>query len=161
MFSSKKEIFQYIDTQREVYPLTLMCRVFEVSRFGYHAWKRRGLSSKAKQDIVLTDAIERVFGEVDGIYGSPKIHQKLKQEGIEAGLNRVARIMQENGLKARCARIYRNHSKMDRFYASIKNEIKNLEATAPNQIWVGDVTYLKVNQEWRYVHKKEGRCQHH
>lgn len=59
--------------------------------------------------------------------------------------------MQENDLKARCARIYRNHSKMDRFYASIKNEICDLEATGPNQIWVGDVTYLRVNDEWRYL----------
>jgi len=59
--------------------------------------------------------------------------------------------MQENDLKARCARIYRNHSKMNRFYASIKNQICDLEATGPNQIWVGDVTYLRVNDEWRYL----------
>jgi len=59
--------------------------------------------------------------------------------------------MQENGLKARCARIYRCHARMDRFYASIRNEIHELEATGPDQIWVGDVTYLRVNEEWRYL----------
>jgi len=59
--------------------------------------------------------------------------------------------MRENNLKARCARIYRAHKGMDRFYASIRNEIHELEATRVNQIWVGDVTYLRVNDEWRYL----------
>ena len=59
--------------------------------------------------------------------------------------------MQETGLKARCARIYKSHTAHDRFYASIGNKIHDLEATAPNQIWVGDVTYLRVNEEWRYL----------
>ncbi len=63
----------------------------------------------------------------------------------------MARLMREIGLKARCARIYRCHAKMDRFYASIRNEIHELEATGPDQIWVGDVTYLRVNEEWRYL----------
>lgn len=67
------------------------------------------------------------------------------------GVNRVARLMQENELKARCARIYRCHAQMDRFYASIRNQIHELEATGPDQIWVGDVTYLRVNGVWRYL----------
>lgn len=151
MFSSKKEVFEFIDTQRQHYKLNLLCRVYKVSRFGYASWKRRGLSTHAKRDIELTKSIEKVFGDVDGIYGSPKVHEVLKQEGEVVGQNRVARIMQESGLKARCARIYRCHAKMDRFYASLGNQIHELEATGPNQIWLGDVTYLHVNTEWRYL----------
>lgn len=92
-----------------------------------------------------------MFGEYKGIYGSPKVHQVLVQEGLAIGVNRVARIMHEHGLKARCARIYRSHAQLDRFYASIRNQVHDLEATGPDQIWVGDVTYLKVNGEWRYL----------
>jgi len=80
--------------------------------------------------------MRRVFDKSDGIYGSPKIHQALQREGIVVGENRIARLMQENGLRARCARIYRRHVRMDRFYASIKNEIKTLEATSTNQKWL-------------------------
>ncbi len=129
----------------------MLCRVYDVSRFGYQSWKIRGQSARHQRDIELTESIERVFGEVDGIYGSPKVHEALRQEGIIVGRNRVARLMRETGLKARCARIYRCHAKMDRFYASIRNEIHELEATGPDQIWVGDVTYLRVNEEWRYL----------
>ncbi len=96
-------------------------------------------------------SIEKLFGDVDGIYGSPKIHALLKQEGEIVGKNRVARLMQEDNLKARCARIYKNNTNQDRFYASISNKIREVEATGSNQIWVGDVTYLKVNKEWRYL----------
>ena len=129
----------------------MLCRIYDVSRFGYRSWKSRGKSARSQKDIELTESIERIFGEVDGIYGSPKVHEALKQEGVVVGKNRVARLMQENGLKARCARIYRCHAKMDRFYASIGNQIQELEATGPDQIWVGDVTYLRVNDEWRYL----------
>ena len=122
-----------------------------MSRFGYSSWKRRGQSQHAARDIELKYSIDKLFGDSDGIYGSPKIHALLKQNGIVTGKNRVARLMQEEGLKARCARIYKPHTAHDRFYASIDNKIHDLEATGPNQIWVGDVTYLRVNDEWRYL----------
>ena len=129
----------------------MLCEVYGVSRFGYASWKARGPSNHAKRDIELTYHIERLFGDVDGIYGSPKIHELLKYEGISVGQKRIARLMQENQLKARCSRIYKNNTHMDRFYASIGNEIHEMEATGPDQIWVGDVTYLRVNKEWRYL----------
>lgn len=125
--------------------------MYNVTRHGYHSWKRRGLSTRSKQDIELTRDIERVFADHNGIYGSPKIYRALKSEGIDIGRHRVARLMQENDLKARCSRIYRGHVKMDKFYASIGNKIQALSATGPDQIWVGDVTYLRVNSEWRYL----------
>ena len=53
------------------------------------------MSKHDKRDIELRDCIEKLFGEVDGIYGSPKIHELLKQDGISVGKNRVARLMQE------------------------------------------------------------------
>ncbi len=161
MFGSKKEIFEFIDSQRSFYPLGLLCEVYDVSRFGYASWKRRGQSERSKKDIELLESIERVFHEVKGIFGSPKVYESLKEDGVLVGLNKVARMMREQGLKARCACIYRGHKKMDRFYASLGNEIKDLEAIGPNQIWVGDVTYLKVNNQWRYlavVLDKFSRC---
>lgn len=128
-----------------------MCEVYDVTREGYYSWCKRGQSDHAKRDNELKKNVLRLFDETGGIYGSPKIHELLKQEGTVTGKNRIARLMQECSLKARCARIYKNHTAHDRFYASIGNNIHKLEATRPNQIWVGDVTYLRVNKEWRYL----------
>jgi transposase InsO family protein len=129
----------------------LLCEVYDVSRFGYASWKARGESKHTKRDRELRSSIEKLFGSVRGVYGSPKIHALLKQEGEVVGKNRVARLMQKGNLKARCSRIYKNNAKQDRFYASISNKIHELQATGPNQIWVGDVTYLWVNDHWRYL----------
>jgi transposase InsO family protein len=92
-----------------------------------------------------------VYGEVEGVYGSPKVTEALRQEGMVVGENRVARLMRENELVARCTRIYRRHAGLNRFFARIGNEIRDKQATGPDQIWVGDVTYLEVNGVWRYL----------
>lgn len=151
MFSTKKEIYEFIDHQRPYYPLKLLCEVYETNRFSYASWKRRGISKHDARDNELRDSIEKLYHDSAGIYGSPKIYYKLKQKGIYTGKNRVARIMREIGLKARCSRIYRKHTNYDMFHARITNQIHEKKATKPNQIWVGDVTYLKVNKQWRYL----------
>ena len=124
--------------------------MYDVSRFGYASWKRRGQSKHAARDIELSTNIVNIFSDSNGIYGSPKIHALLQQNNICTGKNRVARLMQENSLKTRCARIYKNTAH-NRFYASIGNKINHLQTTAPNQVWVGNVTYLRVNKQWRYL----------
>jgi len=128
-----------------------MCDVYDVSTRGYHSWKERGISRHTLKDKEILNGIEKIFFDVNGIYGSPKIHAALKSQGVHVGKNRIARLMRENRLKARCARLCRSHAKMDRFYASIRNNIHEIEATGPDQIWVGDVTYLRANDEWRYL----------
>ena len=67
------------------------------------------------RDIELKKDVLKLFDKYEGIYGSPKIHELLKQEGTVTGKNRIARLMQECGLKARCARIYKNNTAHDRF----------------------------------------------
>ncbi len=129
----------------------MMFRLYDVSRTGYQSWLTRGESKRSEQDRELLSAIERVYVEVDGAYGSPKMTKALRQEGMLVGENRIARLMRENGLVARCARIYRKHAGVNRFFSKIKNELYDKEATGPDQIWVGDVTYLEVNGNWRYL----------
>jgi putative transposase len=131
--------------------LTMMLRLYDVSRSGYQSWLTRGESKRSGSDSEVLAAIERIFVLVEGAYGSPKMTQALRSEGWVVGENRIARLMRENGLEARCSRIYRKHAGVNRFFAKIKNEIYDQEATGPDQIWVGDVTYLRVNGVWRYL----------
>ncbi len=129
----------------------MMFRLYDVSRTGYYSWRERGASRHSERDGELLGAIERVFGKADGLYGSPKVTHALREEGFVVGENRVARLMRENELVARCARIYRRHAGLNRFFGRIGNEIRDKEATGPDQIWVGDVTYIEVNGVWRYL----------
>ena len=128
-----------------------LCKRYGVTRGGYYAWCRRKRSGRARQDDSLRAHIEGIFEASDGTYGSPRIHAALQQAGVRVGRKRVARLMRAAGLKARSARIYRRMPGTRRFFGDISNRVLDLKTTAPGQVWVGDVTYLKSGCGWRYL----------
>jgi transposase InsO family protein len=75
----------------------------------------------------------------------------LQQAGIRVGRKRVARLMRQGDLKARSARIYRRMPGTRDFFCAVPNRIVNFETTRIDQVWVGDVTYLKSAGRWRYL----------
>jgi transposase InsO family protein len=85
-------------------------------------------------------------------YGSPRVFHALKREGIRTSKKRVARLMQENGLRARAIKTYSKPAKVKFFYKAIENHRKDSDKpTGINQQWSGDITYLKVGQRWHYL----------
>ena len=128
-----------------------MCRVYGVTRAGYYAWRERPLSARAQHDVTLKRHIERVHQESRGTYGSPRVYRELKDRGVEVGENRVARLMRLHGIKARLAarRYYRGP--MKRFHAAIPNRAREVQLERPDQVWVGDITYLKVGGDYHYL----------
>lgn len=135
-----------------------MCRVYDVTRDGYNSWKRRGRCLRSYEDESLYDVILDIFNKSGKLYGSPKITESMRAQGYRISRKRVARIMQENGLKARRATIYRRMPGLCSFIASVPNRELNARADEPNKVWVGDVTYLKVNDEWRYLAVVMDKC---
>jgi transposase InsO family protein len=99
----------------------------------------------------LAVRIEAIFEASEGTYGSPRIHEALRQAGVRVSGKRVARLMREAGLKGRSARIYRRMPGTRRFFGDIPNRVLEVRTTAVGQVWVGDVTYLKVGSGWRYL----------
>jgi transposase InsO family protein len=122
-----------------------------VTRSGFYAWRRRSVSRHEQDDDRLLGRIRAVFEASQGTYGSPRVHAALQQAGIAVGRKRVARLMRQEQLKARAARIYRHMPGTRRFFSDNPNRVLNRETTAPDQVWVGDVTYLKVSGRWRYL----------
>jgi transposase InsO family protein len=128
-----------------------LCRRYGVTRSGYYAWLCRKRSVRARGDEGLSRRIRAIFEASEGTYGSPRIHAVLQQAGVGVGRKRVARLMRQAALKARSARIYRRMPGTRRFFSGIPNRVLELKTTAANQIWVGDVTYLKSAGCWRYL----------
>lgn len=122
-----------------------------MARSGYYAWRDRDRSRRIKQDERLLGRIRAIFEASDGTYGSPRVHAALRQADVRVGRKRVARLMREAGLKARCARIYRRMPGTNRFFSEIPNRVLGKETTSLGQIWVGDVTYLRIGGSWRYL----------
>ena len=126
-----------------------MGALYGVSRVGYYAWRHRGESARRGQDRSLQSRIRTVFETSGGTYGSPRIHRALQAVGEQVSRRRVERLMREAGLRARAVTLYRRIPGLHGFYTSIPNRQLDGLATRPDQVWVGDITYLKVGGAWR------------
>lgn len=130
----------------------MMCALMGVTRGGFYAWHRRQPSARAQADELLIEQVRQVHDKSRGYYGSPRVTGQLHREGVQVGRRRVARLMRLAGLQGRSARLYRRAKVGQRaFFASVPHRLHEQALRAPNQIWVGDVTYLKVAGQWRYL----------
>ena len=118
---------------------------------GFYAWQRRGESAHWEQDRLLTREIERLFVVHHERYGSPRLYQLMRNAGWLVSRRRVARLMRASGLRAKAVQGYRAKAKVHHLYARHPNRVWSTRVTGPNQVWVGDITYLTVGGSWRYL----------
>jgi transposase InsO family protein len=133
------------------YPLTLMCRVLRVSRSGFYAWRERPASARQHADQRLRVAIRAVHAESRRRYGSPRIHRTL-QPAYRCSRKRVARLMREDGLRAKRSPRYRSTTQTDGGHVPAPNTLRrHFAVAAPNQVWASDVTACFTRQGWLYL----------
>ena len=145
-----------IHTHRQEFPVTLMCRVLEVSRAGYYAAQRRVPSKRAQRDESLRALIGALHETSRGTYGSPRMHRTLREGGEPLGHNRVARLMRESGLRVKLKGSYRPQTtNSNHAYGVTKNVLNRRfdvqETGGLNRIWCGDITYLRTGEGWLYL----------
>jgi putative transposase len=127
------------------YSVTTMCRVLEVSPSGYYAWDKRVPSKRAVSDAELGALIEEIHRSSDGTYGAPRIRAELADEPHfrHIGKRRVARIMRERSLVGVHRRRFTRTTIANKDERPAPDLVKrNFTATAPNQLWVADITYV-------------------
>ena len=123
-----------------------------MSRSGFYAWKRRGPGKRQRADEALRSAIGRIHHDSRGAYGSPRIHRELRRQGVRCSNKRVARLMRELGLRGRVSRLYRWSAGLKSFFQKTGNaRLDEPLPTRTDQIWVGDLTYLRLGKNWRYL----------
>jgi putative transposase len=128
-----------------------MCTLYGVSASGFYAWRVRPPSDRSEEDEQLVKKVREAHRVSRETYGSPRVHEVLRRSGERVGRRRIERLMRENGIQGCSARLYRRLPGLGRFYTSAASRAHELKVTKPNQLWVGDVTYLKVNGAWRYL----------
>ena len=128
-----------------------MCRVYEVTCAGFYAWRSRERSERERQNDALVGRIRRVHQASRGYYGSPRVYQALRKQGCSASENRVARVMRAHRIKARVATIRYTNPALKRFFAGARNEQLEMDLNRIDQVWVGDITYLKMGSIYRYL----------
>lgn len=149
---AKTERFRFIDQNSSVFGVKYLCDYLKVSRSGFYKWKSlSGLAYKARDNDLLVKII-KIFNANYGNYGSPRVYAALRHQGICLNHKRVERIMREAGLVGKAAKLYRRKAAPKNACINRPNlRFKKPPPTAINQQWAGDITYLKVKNEWRYL----------
>ena len=131
----------------------LCSALLDVSRSGFHAWLNRSPSARSRYDQALLVEIDRSFKSSDRTYGTRRVWHDVLAEGLSCGLHRIERLMRENGLRARPRRRGLPKDAGERLVASVSQNIldRAFEASAPNQKWVADFTYIWTAEGWLYV----------
>jgi putative transposase len=144
--------YVFIDSKKAEYPVSRMCNVLSVSVSGYHAWKQRVLSVRRRHDLVLSARVHMAFRLSHETYGSPRMVHELRAQGFAVGRRRIARLMRENGLRARQKRRFTRTTDSAHAFPIAPNLIaQRFDTHGPNRKWGSDITYIWTRQGWLYL----------
>lgn len=144
--------FCFIEDHRAAFPVQAMCALLEVSASGYYAWRGRPESARSRADRALTADIRRVHADNRAIYGSPRVHAALRAEGRRIGVNRVARLMRQHGIRGRHKRRVPRTTDSKHSLPVAPNLLgRRFTAPTPNRIWLADITYIPTGEGWLYL----------
>ena len=138
----------------KAYPVTLLCRVMQVSRSGFYNFLRN-YHVKGQGDPIqnaLEARIKEIFKESKGTYGSRRMVEQLNKEGHDIGRYRAVRLMRKLKLKAKTPKRYKVTTDSNHSYTVAPNLVnRQFNADAPNKLWATDITYLWTMEGWLYL----------
>jgi putative transposase len=139
-------------TMRLDYPLSVMCRVFDVSRSGYHAWCGRRPSRRAQEEARLQVAMRAAHQKTRESYGPERLQKELAAEGFQAGVSRIKRIRKKLGIRCRQKRTFKATTNSKHTLPVAKNLLQGRSpASRPSEVWVTDLTYIPTDEGWLYL----------
>ena len=144
--------FAWIEERKTEWPVAQMCRVLEVSRSGFYAWRSRVPSATETRREGLTEQVTRIHAEVKARYGSPRMQAELVDRGHDCCVNTVARVMREAGIAAKTKRKFRRTTDSNHPHPVAENVLdRQFDPAVPNASWVADVTYIPTRDGWLYL----------
>ena len=130
-----------------------MCSVLEVSRGGYFAWRRRPTSRRDQENERLLIKIKAIHQQSRETYGSPRVFAALQQDGETCGLNRIARLMNQNQIQGKKKRpYYPSTTDSNHDYRIAENTLnREFSVETLNTVWLTDITYIHTDEGWLYL----------
>ena len=144
--------FVLIDQAKEAFPVHRLCSILGVSQSGYFAWKDRPACRGQRDDMVMLAYVRSAFALLNGTYGSPRMTRELRDSGLAIGRRRTARLMRENGFKARQKRQFKRTTDSQHACPVAPNLLdQDFSATRPNEKWGADISYVWTREGWLYL----------
>lgn len=144
--------YAFIHKQRKHHHVNLLCRVLKASRSGFYRWLKSDMSNHKKRDIELKKEILTVFAETKQIYGSPRIHASLQNNGEKCSKKRVVRLMQELKIRSKIKKKFKVTTDSRHKRAVAPNHLnRDFNPDQKNLVWASDITYIRTHEGWLYL----------
>ena len=145
--------FGFVVKHRATWPVPVLCEPLGVSRSGYYAWIRRGPSARAGRHAVVGAAVRTSFLDSDRTYGARRVWHDVLEAGHRCGLHQVECLMRSQALRARPRRrgLPADRGARSKLAPAANILDRQFTASAPNQKWVADFTYVWTVEGWLYV----------
>ena len=147
--------YAFIQSHRRVWPISVQCRVLEVSVAGYHEhFVRRASDAQRRHlsDDALLVHIKAIHAETRGGYGWPRIWKELLARGIRVGKLRVQKLMQLHGIRAQGKRRFKVTTDSKHDLPISPNLLdRQFNVAEPDNVWAGDITYIATDEGWLFL----------
>jgi len=145
--------YAFIKEHQRRWPVNVQCRVLEVARSGYYAWKRGTIAPRMVWRHRVLREIRRSFLESRRTYGSPRIHQELVVRGCSCCVNTVARLMKKERIQAQTRRKYRVQTTDSKHLYPVAANLlgQRFSQSRANRAWAADITFVPTQEGWLYV----------
>jgi len=150
----RERIYRFIQIEAANFPVVLLCQVCRVSRSAYYSWISRGVGpdEASLAEAYLTNRIYDIWLKSRGRYGVPRVAAQLWREGVQVNGKRVARLMAELGLAGISGRRKIHTTRRDPSHELAPDLVeRDFTAEAPDQLWVGDITYIPTDEGFLYL----------
>jgi transposase InsO family protein len=141
-----------MQAHQEVFTVSRMCRIFEVSRSGFHEWLSRPESARKQADRRLGEHIKQAFEDRRENYGTRRIQQTPRDQGKQASRARIGRLMRQQELRCKTRRRFRATTNSNHRLPVAPNHLdRRFQVAEPDRAYVGDITYVATDEGWLYV----------
>lgn len=144
--------YAFIEAHSSEFSIRLMCRALGVSRSGYYDWRGRKPSRRARENAEIGAAMKRIHQRSRETYGGRRLWRSLLNEGYACGRHRIERLRRENGMESRRRKRFKRAYEAKNTLPAAPNRLaQRFTASAPNQVWVGDITFIPTRAGWLYL----------
>ncbi len=145
--------YAFVARERTNFPLEVLCRLLAVSRSGFHDYLHRQAKPRPDLDATMRQDLRVCHAQSRGLYGRPRLVKELRELGHVVGPKRVARLMQEEGLRGRSKGRAKPRTTDSGHARPVAENLlaRRFEVTNPTPAWVSDITYLETREGWLYL----------
>ena len=152
--AGRERIYRFVCWESANFSVARLCKVCGVARSAYYDWlgRQEGPSEALVEEAYLANRVFEIWRRSRRRYGAPRVTAALRKQGVEVNEKRVARLMGELGIAGKCGRRKIRTTWRDPAAKPAADLVeRDFTADEPDELWVGDVTYIPTDEGWLFV----------